>query len=716
MAQTIRRQELHVEVSHSIGSGGTSVVYQGLYRGEKIAMKVLRNANSKNLHDELTALIKLRHDRILILRGVCEDLLPSDGGRIALITQLMERGSLYRVLHDATAHAVRPSSTAEKLRLALDISEGLAYLHNNRVIHRDMKSGNVLVDEHGRAKIADFGLAAINDHTKSYVSGVVGTYAWAAPEVMNDEKMSTKADIYSLGVILWEVFTLSLPWEGLAPMQIMTRVCLKNERLAIPVGLSRECPAVADLIAACFSVDTLRPTADTIQSTLRRELEQLPPPPRGLEDGTALLLQAIQQVGAKVDVANRKLDDFVTLSQEQFEMVSLIEVRGNLMPYTFVIMSEVAETKGFLGWWRSSVADLVWSRSRLRFICPITNQFVDCGPGPGPTYDGYPINIPREWVVKMAPALKYGITFLKVALATEGLGGLVDLSKLTPGGVGALSKMMDQMNLLPGVEAAAGDAPMDYLSSQVDDLVKYTEAPPDEDAKQAFELVFRFLAHAELDGQEPFPGWKPQLTGLTLVAPSQGGRSLWVSREGEAEFRRNGVSALHRAWQGVGVAGERRAQDDRSPGSVSPLASTAARSARGADSSRYNSSGVDNSGAGVKNDQSTGGPADTTTAPSTTATDSTSTSALKAAVLEAKMVADIRAKAEQEAEEIRQKAARDAAATTAAAQAKDKEEAQRAKDNAAREIAALKAKAEQEAKEVRERAEREAKAKAAAGE
>ncbi len=256
----------------------------------------------------------------------------------------------------------------------------------------------------------------------------------------------------------------------------------------------------------------------------------------------------MSRVGAKVDEANRKLDQFVTLSQEQFEMISLIEVRSNLMPYTFVIMPEVVERKGWLGWLTGAAMDLVWSRSRLRFICPVTNQCVGCGPGP--QSDGYPINIPHEWVGRLAPALHYGMVFLKVMLATEGLGGMIDLSKLTgAGGLASLTKAVERMNLLPGVEAALGDAPADYLSDQIDQLVQYAAAPPDEDATQALELVFRFLAHAELDGKDPYPGWKPQLMGLVLTTPPGGWVAVGVARGG------GGVSSVRGGGCAQGVAG-----------------------------------------------------------------------------------------------------------------------------------------------------------------
>jgi len=78
----------------------------------------------------------------------------------------------------------RPSLTAEKIHIVLDIADSMRFLHSSRVVHRDLKSSNVLIDVGGRAKISDFGLSRTRDASMSHVTGVVGTVAWTAPEVL----------------------------------------------------------------------------------------------------------------------------------------------------------------------------------------------------------------------------------------------------------------------------------------------------------------------------------------------------------------------------------------------------------------------------------------------------------------------------------------------------------------------------------------------------
>lgn len=116
----------------------------------------------------------------------------------------MERGSLYRVLHDEDAVAVRPSTLIEKLEICLHIAEGMTFLHDSDILHRDLNSNNILVDNCGRCKISGFGLSITEDLSKSNVAEVVGSYEWTAPEVLNGEMYSKSSDVYSYGVIYWE--------------------------------------------------------------------------------------------------------------------------------------------------------------------------------------------------------------------------------------------------------------------------------------------------------------------------------------------------------------------------------------------------------------------------------------------------------------------------------------------------------------------------------
>eukprot|EP01035_Chromulina_nebulosa_P019496 gene19496-25384_t len=89
--------------------------------------------------------------------GVVRDLQVNEGNT-AMITEFMSRGSLYHTLHESDSTSIYPTSLIDKLKCALDIADGMRFLHQNNVIHRDLKSANILVNEEGRCKISDFGL------------------------------------------------------------------------------------------------------------------------------------------------------------------------------------------------------------------------------------------------------------------------------------------------------------------------------------------------------------------------------------------------------------------------------------------------------------------------------------------------------------------------------------------------------------------------------
>ena len=125
-------------------------------------------------------------------------------------------------------------------------------MHQSRIIHRDVKSANVLVDRNGHCKVADFGLSKYRELSMTHVTGVVGTVAWSAPEVLRGEEMRESADVYSFGVVAWEVFTGKLPWEGLSTIQVMSAVAVMGRSLAMPPVSELLPRAIQDLMVACL--------------------------------------------------------------------------------------------------------------------------------------------------------------------------------------------------------------------------------------------------------------------------------------------------------------------------------------------------------------------------------------------------------------------------------------------------------------------------------
>lgn len=101
---------------------------------------------------------------------------------------------------------------------------GLMCLHRMKIAHRDLKSANCLVNKHWTVKICDFGLSRFMTHSPMKDSSSAGTPEWMAPELIRNEPFTEKCDIFSLGVIMWELCTLNRPWEGIPP----ERVCWNN--------------------------------------------------------------------------------------------------------------------------------------------------------------------------------------------------------------------------------------------------------------------------------------------------------------------------------------------------------------------------------------------------------------------------------------------------------------------------------------------------------
>src|SRR5271156_2614927 len=132
-----------------------------------------------------------------------------------------------------------------RLKMIKDITLGMVYLHQRKppIIHKDLKSLNILVDEQIRLKICDFGLSQVKEAFGDAKSNVIGTPQWCAPELLRNEAYDEKVDVYSFGVVLWEMVTRSGPYPNMTPEQVRHEVLLNNLRPIIPsscpVGLRR---------------------------------------------------------------------------------------------------------------------------------------------------------------------------------------------------------------------------------------------------------------------------------------------------------------------------------------------------------------------------------------------------------------------------------------------------------------------------------------------
>ncbi|XP_057982018.1 calcium/calmodulin-regulated receptor-like kinase 2 [Malania oleifera] len=196
-----------------LGEGSFGPVYKAkMPTGEIIAVKVLASNSKqgeKEFQTEVVLLGRLHHRNLVNLLGYCVD-----KGQHMLIYEFMSNGSLGNLLYGEEKHVL---SWDERLQIALDISHGIEYLHEGAVppvIHRDLKSANILLDEYMRAKVADFGLSKeeVFDGRKS---GLKGTYGYMDPAYISTNKLTMKSDIYSFGVIIFELITAIHPHQNL---------------------------------------------------------------------------------------------------------------------------------------------------------------------------------------------------------------------------------------------------------------------------------------------------------------------------------------------------------------------------------------------------------------------------------------------------------------------------------------------------------------------
>jgi hypothetical protein len=248
----IGEQELTFE--REIARGAFGVVHRAVWNDIVVAVKMLaRQAESVQVEEteefdrEVRFMQAVRHSNIVLFFGAG----VTDNGLPFLVTEFMERGSLNVVLANSPDIA-----WAQKLQFAHDTALGMRHLHSLGSIHRDLKSGNLLVTKSFRIKVADFGTARLAgmtnaahsaplqaDHTASpLMTGMVGTPLWMAPEIVFKQPYTQKADVYSYAIVLFEILTQTTPWNELPDDFISLQIldALKRGRRPRVTGYSED--------------------------------------------------------------------------------------------------------------------------------------------------------------------------------------------------------------------------------------------------------------------------------------------------------------------------------------------------------------------------------------------------------------------------------------------------------------------------------------------
>ncbi|VDM95361.1 unnamed protein product [Thelazia callipaeda] len=276
-----------IRLGDIIGHGEFGDVLLGDYESQKVAVKVLkRSAMVQSLLDEAKFMIGLKHVNLVALLGVVID----DTREMFMVTEYMANGNLVDFLRSRGRHQV------EKLQLtqfALDICEGMKFLEMKSVVHRDLAARNVLLDDGLTAKISDFGLAKYQNDCE-YAENVLSKFPikWTAPEALRysvtfsstvkTKKFSTKSDVWSFGVLLWEIFSYGrVPYPRIdnvagyrklkkyhfQPIQDVVRHIEKGYRMESPEG----CPS--EISRLMNDVWMLEPSARPSFSTVLQRLK-----------------------------------------------------------------------------------------------------------------------------------------------------------------------------------------------------------------------------------------------------------------------------------------------------------------------------------------------------------------------------------------------------------------------------------------------------------
>ncbi|VFQ71144.1 unnamed protein product [Cuscuta campestris] len=278
-----------IYIGSKIGEGAHGKVYQGRYADQIVAIKVLkrgdttqeRSALESRFVREVTMMSKVKHENLVKFIGACKDPL------MVIVTELLPGMSLRKYLA-----SLRPGKLdlLVALNFALDIARAMECLHANGIIHRDLKPDNLLLTANQKSvKLADFGLAREETLTEM-MTAETGTYRWMAPELYSTVTLrqgekkhyNNKVDVYSFGIVLWELLTNRMPFEGMSNLQAAYAAAFKQER---PI-LGEEIPPDLAFITQSSWVEdpNMRPSFGQIIRMLNEYLLTHASPPTSSND------------------------------------------------------------------------------------------------------------------------------------------------------------------------------------------------------------------------------------------------------------------------------------------------------------------------------------------------------------------------------------------------------------------------------------------------
>ncbi|OMJ91914.1 hypothetical protein SteCoe_5475 [Stentor coeruleus] len=245
-----------------ISQGGFSVVHKGQWRGTRVAIKiivdpVITQELRQEFENEIMMLNYLRHPYTVLLMAA-----SFKPPHFVVVSEFVPNGSLFDYLHKSREEI----SLDTKIRIINQICEVFLFYHTSGVVHRDLKSMNILLDFNHNIKLCDFGLARFKNELNKGSMQFSGTPAYMAPELFKKQLYDEKVDIFAFGTLIWEILAREVPYDALDPGDIKDKVLRGDLRLDQPLNTPRK---LVNLIDMCRQANSSsRPSFQEISNYL----------------------------------------------------------------------------------------------------------------------------------------------------------------------------------------------------------------------------------------------------------------------------------------------------------------------------------------------------------------------------------------------------------------------------------------------------------------
>jgi Tol biopolymer transport system component/serine/threonine protein kinase len=297
MAKMIGKTISHYKIIEKLGGGGMGVVYKA--HDEKldrfVALKFLSPHLSADEEVKQRFMAEAKAASALDHTNICTvfEIQETEDGQMFIAMAFYDGETLKKKMEQD------PPNIDETIKIGIQIAEGLSKAHSRSIIHRDIKPANVMVTEEGLVKIVDFGLAKIADARITKTGWTLGTAAYMSPEQARGETVDNRTDIWSLGVILYEMATGQSPFKGENAQSVIYSIL--NDAPTPPTMVHGEIPAeLESVIVRCLEKDRENRFSDTgeVGAELKKVIQQI----SGPDTGTAVMVRKIPQPNIKTRV------------------------------------------------------------------------------------------------------------------------------------------------------------------------------------------------------------------------------------------------------------------------------------------------------------------------------------------------------------------------------------------------------------------------------